>query len=258
MQQAKYDAENLGHFGLSTEYYTHFTSPIRRYPDLIVHRLIRTYLIEGKLDQATRDKWGALLRDIADHSSKMERRSVDAERETDELKKAEYMEDKIGEEYDGIIGSVTNFGMFVELPNTIEGLVHVSYMTDDYYRFDERHLAMIGERTGNVYRIGDEITVRVIKVNKDERSIDFEIVGMKGTRRRDPNEGGRVFKTGSSERKPRKGKGEASGSSKSGNRNKKVGSSTSTSSNSSNAPKKKNKNKKFFENAPKAKRKKKR
>ena len=182
--------------GLSTEFYTHFTSPIRRYPDLIVHRLIRTYLIEGKINEATQEKWGARLPDIADHSSKMERRSVDAERETDELKKAEYMEDKIGEEYDGIISSVTNFGLFVELPNTIEGLVHVSYMTDDYYRYDERHFAMIGERTGNVYRIGDEITVRVINVNKDERSIDFEIVGMKGTRRREPNEGTRVFKTG--------------------------------------------------------------
>lgn len=261
MQQAKYDPENLGHFGLSTEFYTHFTSPIRRYPDLIVHRLIRTYLIEGKLDQATREKWSAMLRDIADHSSKMERRSVDAERETDELKKAEYMEDKVGEEYDGIISSVTNFGMFVELPNTIEGLVHVSYMTDDYYRYDERHMAMIGERTGNVYRIGDEITVRVVKVDKDERSIDFEIVGMKGTRRRDPNEGGRVFKTGSSERKPRKGKGETStgssrSSSRSSNRNKKD--SSGSTSNGSSAPKKKNKNKKFFENAPKAKRKKKR
>lgn len=94
------------------------------------------------------------------------------------------MLDKIGEEYDGMISSVTNFGMFVELPNTIEGLIHVSYMTDDYYRYDEQHYAMIGERTGNVYRIGDEITVRVVNVNKDERAIDFEIVGMKGTRRR--------------------------------------------------------------------------
>jgi len=254
MQQAKYDPDSLGHFGLSTEYYTHFTSPIRRYPDLIVHRLIRTYLIEGKVDQATREKWDARLPDIAEHSSKMERRAVDAERETDELKKAEYMEDKIGEEYDGIISSVTNFGMFVELPNTIEGLIHVSYMTDDYYRFDERHFAMIGERTGNVFRIGDEITVRVINVNKDERSIDFEIVGMKGTRRRDPGEGGRVFKTGSSDRKPRKGKegGEGSGRSRSRNGRGKE-------ANASKPPaKKKNRNKKFFENAPKAKRKKKR
>lgn len=186
MKQAKYNPESIGHFGLSTEFYTHFTSPIRRYPDLIVHRLIRTYLLEGKIDEKTRAKWAAVLPDIAEHSSKMERRAVDAERETDDLKKAEFMIDKIGEEFDGIISSVTNFGMFVELPNTIEGLVHVSYMTDDYYRFDERHYAMIGERTGNVFRIGDEITVRVVQVNKDERSIDFEIVGMRKKRKKSP------------------------------------------------------------------------
>ncbi|WP_433959237.1 ribonuclease R [Cytobacillus horneckiae] len=240
MQQAKYDPESLGHFGLSTEFYTHFTSPIRRYPDLIVHRLIRTYLIEGKLDSATQEKWDSILPDIADHSSNMERRAVDAERETDELKKAEYMMDKIGVEYDGIISSVTNFGMFVELPNTIEGLIHVSYMTDDYYRYEERQLAMIGERTGNVFRIGDEITVRVINVNKDERSIDFEIVGMKGTPRREKSAQPKVFKTGSSDKKPRRGKEDQGGkSSKPGER------------------KKKKKNKKFYENAPKAKRKKK-
>ncbi|MBP3037944.1 ribonuclease R [Bacillaceae bacterium Marseille-Q3522] len=197
MQQAKYYPECLGHFGLSTEFYTHFTSPIRRYPDLIVHRLIRTYLLERKLDDGTRAKWAANLPDIAEHSSSMERRAVDAERETDELKKTEYMEDKIGQEYDGIISSVTNFGMFVELPNTIEGLVHVSYMTDDYYRYDERHYAMIGERTGNVFRIGDEISVRVIKVDKDERIIDFEIAGMKETRRREKAEA-KILRTGGS------------------------------------------------------------
>ncbi|KAF1678401.1 ribonuclease R [Bacillus mexicanus] len=184
MKQAKYDPQSLGHFGLSTEFYTHFTSPIRRYPDLIVHRLIRTYLINGKVDEATQEKWAERLPDIAEHTSTMERRAVDAERETDDLKKAEYMLDKIGEEFDGMISSVTNFGMFVELPNTIEGLVHVSFMTDDYYRFDEQHFAMIGERTGNVFRIGDEITIKVVDVNKDERNIDFEIVGMKGSPRR--------------------------------------------------------------------------
>lgn len=232
MQQAKYKPESLGHFGLSTDFYTHFTSPIRRYPDLIVHRLIRTYLIEGKMDPVTREKWNARLPDIAEHSSNMERRAVEAERETDELKKAEYMEDKIGQEFDGIISSVTNFGMFVELPNTIEGLVHVSYMTDDYYRYDERHYAMIGERTGNVFRIGDEITVRVVNVNKDERSIDFEIVGMKGTRRRERNETPRVIKASNGSKKSRKGKAEEN----------------------SKAPKKGKKNKKFYENAPKAKR----
>ncbi|GGE81405.1 ribonuclease R [Priestia taiwanensis] len=185
MRQAKYDAESIGHFGLSTQFYTHFTSPIRRYPDLIVHRLIRTYLIEGKVDEGTKAKWKDKLQQIADHSSSMERRAVDAERETDDLKKAEYMLDKIGEEFEGIISSVTNFGMFVELPNTIEGLVHVSYLTDDYYRYDERQYAMIGERTGNVFRIGDEIKIRVVNVNKDERAIDFEIVGMKGSPRRE-------------------------------------------------------------------------
>lgn len=242
MQQAKYYPESLGHFGLSTEFYTHFTSPIRRYPDLIVHRLIRTYLIEGDVSSAIQEKWNSRLTEIAEHSSNMERRSVEAERETDELKKSEYMLDKIGEEYDGIISSVTNFGMFVELTNTIEGLVHVSYMTDDYYRYDERHFAMIGERTGKVFRIGDEITVRVVNVNKDERAIDFEIVGMKGTRRRDPKKDGKVFSTGSVSRAPRKGK-----SDKEADRKGKSGES-----------RRKGKNdRKHFENAPKAKRKKK-
>ncbi|WP_240371113.1 ribonuclease R [Anoxybacteroides rupiense] len=186
MKQARYDAESLGHYGLSTEFYTHFTSPIRRYPDLIVHRLIRTYLINGKIDNQTQQKWAEQLPDIAEHASNMERRAVEAERETDDLKKTEFMEDKIGMEFDGIISSVTNFGLFVELPNTIEGLVHVSYLTDDYYRYDEHHYAMIGERTGKMYRIGDEITVRVINVNKEERIVDFEIVGMKGRRRKEP------------------------------------------------------------------------
>ncbi|ADU95512.1 ribonuclease R [Geobacillus sp. Y412MC52] len=182
MKQARYDAESLGHYGLSTEFYTHFTSPIRRYPDLIVHRLIRTYLINGQMDLDTQQKWAEKLPEIAEHASDMERRAVEAERETDDLKKTEFMEDKIGMEFDGIISSVTNFGLFVELPNTIEGLVHVSYLTDDYYRYDERHYALIGERTGKMYRIGDEITVRVINVNKDERIVDFEVVGMKGRR----------------------------------------------------------------------------
>ena len=182
MKQARYDAESLGHYGLSTEFYTHFTSPIRRYPDLIVHRLIRTYLINGQIDEQTQQKWAEKLPEIAEHTSNMERRAVEAERETDDLKKTEFMEDKIGMEFDGIISSVTNFGLFVELPNTVEGLVHVSYLTDDYYHYDEQHYAMVGERTGKVYRIGDEITVRVINVNKEERIVDFEIVGMKGRR----------------------------------------------------------------------------
>jgi len=246
MQQAKYDPESLGHFGLSAEFYTHFTSPIRRYPDLIVHRLIRTYLVEGKMDEATKEKWNANLPEIADHTSKRERRSVDAERETDDLKKAEYMLDKIGEEYTGIIGSVTNFGMFVELPNTIEGLVHVSFMTDDYYRFDERQLAMIGERTGNVFRIGDEIDVRVSNVNKEERAIDFEIIGMKVSRPR-PSGEKKIFKANSGERKRGRG----------GNGGRKEGKGGDRNGDSTSSGRKSKKKKKFFENAPAAKRKRK-
>ncbi|WP_067840626.1 ribonuclease R [Amphibacillus sediminis] len=179
MKQAKYDPHSVGHFGLATEFYTHFTSPIRRYPDLIVHRLIRTYLFEGKVDHQTQSYWKDKLGEIAKHTSERERIAVDAERETDDLKKAEFMQDKIGEEFDGVISSVTNFGLFVELENTVEGLVHVSDLTDDYYYFDERSYAMIGERTGNIFRIGDTLTVRVAAVDLTEQSIDFEIVGMK-------------------------------------------------------------------------------
>ncbi len=243
MKQAKYEAESLGHFGLSAEFYTHFTSPIRRYPDLIVHRLIRTYLIEGKTDQQTQEKWRELLPDVAEHSSNMERRSVDAERETDDMKKAEFMADKVGEVFNGIISSVTNFGMFVELENTIEGLVHVSDLTDDYYRYDERHYAMIGEKTGNVFRIGDEIEVKVADVNKDERSVDFIIVGMKESRKRLSKDRPKVIKAKQKSRKDDKGK------VREGSRSKNEEWSTQK-------PKKKKK-KRFFEGAPNVKRKKK-
>ncbi len=184
MKQARYAPESVGHFGLATNFYTHFTSPIRRYPDLIVHRLVRTYLLNGDLSENTQDHWKDKLPDIARHTSEMERRAVDAERETDDLKKTEFMTQKIGEEFDAIISSITNFGIFVELENTIEGLVHVSYLTDDYYHYDEKHQAMIGERTGNVFRIGDELRVRCISTNIDERAIDFEVVGMNRKKKR--------------------------------------------------------------------------
>ena len=178
LQQAKYYPESLGHFGLSTEFYTHFTSPIRRYPDLIVHRLIRTYLIEKDTSATTVARWGGIMDEIADHTSSRERRAVDAERDTDALKKAQFMSDKIGEEFEGIVSSVTNFGMFIELPNTVEGLVHISNMTDDYYRFDDRSMSMIGERTGRIFRIGDEVRIRVTNVIIEESSVDFEVVDM--------------------------------------------------------------------------------
>nr|WP_167628446.1 ribonuclease R [Listeria valentina] len=176
MQQAKYDTVSAGHFGLATDFYTHFTSPIRRYPDLIVHRLIREYLIKGDVRPETLEKRAEQLPEIAEHSSKMERRAVDAERETDELKKTEFMVDKVGEKFQGIISSVTNFGLFIELPNTIEGLVHVSAMKGDYYQFHQNLLAMIGERTGKAYRIGDEVEVEVAKVDVDGREIDFKLL----------------------------------------------------------------------------------
>lgn len=179
LKQAKYDYNSIGHFGLATKFYTHFTAPIRRYPDLIVHRLIRTYLIDGKIDSKTQNHWKAQLPEIAKHTSERERIAVDAERETDDLKKAEFMEDKVGEKFDGVISSVTGFGLFVELENTVEGLVHVTDLTDDYYHFDDRSFAMIGERTGNVFRIGDAITIKVAGVNLEEHSVDFEVVGMK-------------------------------------------------------------------------------
>ncbi|WP_315906260.1 ribonuclease R [Priestia koreensis] len=251
MKQARYAPDSLGHFGLSTEFYTHFTSPIRRYPDLIVHRLIRTYLIEGKVDENTRAKWAELLPEIAEHSSNMERRAVDAERETDDMKKAEYMADKVGEVFDGIISSVTNFGVFVELENTVEGLIHVSDLTDDYYRYDDRQYAMIGERTGNVLRIGDEITVRVVDVNKEERSVDFVVEGMKGSQRRERKARPTVIKGKQDGRKKptKKQGGERS------TRRKPSSPSASASSSSDKKPKKK---RKFYEGVAKPTKKKKR
>ena len=207
LQQAKYYSECLGHFGLSTEFYTHFTSPIRRYPDLIVHRLIRTYLVNEDVSQATINHWGAIMDDIAEHTSKRERRAVDAERDTDALKKAQFMADKIGDEFEGIVSSVTNFGLFIELPNTIEGLVHVTNMTDDYYRYDDRQMMMIGERGGKQFRLGDEVTVRVSSVKPEESAIDFEIVGMTKSFKRTRKEAPKVIHA-----KKKEGTGRASSS----------------------------------------------
>ncbi|CAM3321799.1 ribonuclease R [Nosocomiicoccus ampullae] len=178
MQQAKYSYQSLGHFGLSTEFYTHFTAPIRRYPDLMVHRLIRTYLIEKDTSHQTINKYKEELPEIASHTSERERRAVDAERDTNDLKKAEYMQKHIGERFEGVISGVMNFGMFVELPNTVEGLVHMNNLGDDYYNYNERMMALIGERTGKVFRMGDKVEIEVQNVNIIERLIDFTIVGI--------------------------------------------------------------------------------
>ena len=179
MKQAKYDPESLGHFGLAAEFYTHFTSPIRRYPDLVIHRIIREVIEKGHLPDERHDQLAARMEDIARQSSQRERLAMEAERETLDLKKAEFMLDKIGQEFEGIISSVTSFGMFVELENTVEGLIRLSDMHDDYYHFDERHMLLIGERTSRIYRIGDEVRVRVARVNVDEHNIDFELVDTK-------------------------------------------------------------------------------
>lgn len=175
MQQAKYSDQPLGHYGLAAQDYTHFTSPIRRYPDLIVHRLIRQYLI-GKPSGKDRDKLEEKLPQIADQASRMERRAVEAERETDAIKKAEYMLDKVGQSFDGVISSVTSFGMFVSLPNTVEGLIALRDLEGDYYKFNQAHLALVGERTGKVFRIGQKVTVEVAAVSVSDRTIDFKLL----------------------------------------------------------------------------------
>ncbi|BBH23119.1 hypothetical protein Back11_44640 [Paenibacillus baekrokdamisoli] len=180
MKQAKYDAQSTGHFGLAAEFYSHFTSPIRRYPDLVIHRVMREVFEHGgTLPEARMEALAAKMPDIAQQSSERERVAVEAERDTDKLKKCEYMLDKVGEEFDGIISSVTSFGIFVELENTVEGLIRLSELTDDYYHFHEQHMLLIGERTSKAYRIGDELRVRVERVNMDEHTIDFAIMETK-------------------------------------------------------------------------------
>lgn len=173
--KAKYSSESTGHFGLAAQYYCHFTSPIRRYPDLQIHRIIKEHL-NGKIDEGRKK----VLTDLVDISSKQssetERIAQDAEREVDDLKKAEYMIDRIGEEFEGLISSVTSFGIFVELPNTIEGLVHITALDDDYYVYDEKHLSLIGEKTKKVYRLGDSVKVKCSKVDIPNREIFFEMV----------------------------------------------------------------------------------
>ena len=175
MQKAVYKPENLGHYGLASSCYTHFTSPIRRYPDTTVHRLLHTYLFDGKIDMETIRKWEEKLVFVCDHSSERERASVDCEREVDDMKMAEYMEKHIGEEFEGMISSVTSFGMFVELPNLIEGLVPIRDMKD-FFHFDEERMTLTGEKSAVKYSIGERVIVRVVRASKEDRTIDFEIV----------------------------------------------------------------------------------
>lgn len=172
MKQARYSTECLGHFGLACKQYSHFTSPIRRYPDLQIHRILKDE-IRGRLNEKRIEHYRNILDEIAKQSSKKERRAEEAERETDKLKKVQFMESRIGEIYEGIISGVTAYGIYVELPNTVEGMIHISKLTGDYYYFDEASYSMIGQATGKVYRLGEKITIQVNSVDKMLKTIEF-------------------------------------------------------------------------------------
>ena len=173
MQKAVYDKNNIGHFGLASKCYTHFTSPIRRYPDTTVHRLLRTYLFNRNIDMDTLKYWDQKLVALGEHTSERERASIECEREVDDMKMAEYMEKHIGEEFEGIISGVMSFGMFVELPNKIEGLIKIEDLKDDYYRYDESTFSMIGNNNKRGYRLGDTVKVEVKAASKENHTVDF-------------------------------------------------------------------------------------
>ena len=175
LKQAKYSPNNEGHFGLAADYYCHFTSPIRRYPDLQIHRIIRE-MTQNKLHPKRVEQLEQIVLYASEQSSEQERIAEKAERETDDIKMCEYMLDYVGEEFEGMVSSVTSFGVFIELENTIEGLTRMNLLDDDYYYYDEENLQLVGERTKNTYRIGDKVIVRVERVNVDLREIDFYIV----------------------------------------------------------------------------------
>ena len=175
MQKAVYDKTNIGHYGLASKCYTHFTSPIRRYPDTTVHRLLRKYLFKHQIDNDTINYWENKLVVLTEHVSQKERDSIDCEREVDDMKMAEYMMKHIGEEFDGIISSVTSFGMFIELPNLIEGLVKLEDMKDDTYVYDETRFCLKGTSKKKIYRLGDNVRVIVKNASKEAKTIDFEL-----------------------------------------------------------------------------------
>ncbi|HOA39890.1 MAG: ribonuclease R [Halanaerobiales bacterium] len=173
MKKAVYAPSNIGHFGLAIDFYSHFTAPIRRYPDLMIHRIIKESLTMGVLPEKRIIGLEKRLPHIAEHCSLQERRAMEAERDSVELKKLEYMVDKVGQEFDGIINGITTFGFFVELENTVEGLVRVENLKDDYYIYNEKMHCLVGEHTGKVYRFGDKVRVMIDKIDLDEREIDF-------------------------------------------------------------------------------------
>ena len=184
MRKAEYSSENLGHFGIASRAYTHFTSPIRRYPDLEVHRLLKKYLVENDYSKTTINTLENSLAQIAAHSSEREVAAVNAERDVDDMKMAEYMENHIGEEFIGKINTITNFGFFVELDNLIEGLVHISTLKGDYFNYVPELLSMVGKSTKKTYRLGDKVKVRCVAASKETAMIDFEIVEEKNGNRK--------------------------------------------------------------------------
>ena len=174
---ARYESENKGHFGIASKYYCHFTSPIRRYPDLFIHRVISKYLESNyQVSEKLLEKYEKEVEDRASQSSERKKIATKVERESEALKKAEYMENKIGEEYDGMVLSVTSFGMFVELENTVEGLIRFDDLGDEYFIYDDQNKRLIGERTKKTYKVGDKVKIRVKSANKLLRQIDFEIM----------------------------------------------------------------------------------
>lgn len=176
MRHARYLPEALGHFGLASKYYSHFTSPIRRYPDLVIHRVIKEYLTKGVVSDERKQQLKKRMNDYGQQSSFREKIAEDAERESLDMKKAEYMERHIGDIFEGIISGVTSFGIFVELDNTVEGLIHVSSLTDDYYEYQEKMIAFMGRHTRKLYKLGDHVKIKVVRVNPEERNIDFEMI----------------------------------------------------------------------------------
>jgi len=176
LKLARYEAENKGHFGIASKYYCHFTSPIRRYPDLFIHRVISRYLENNYI--IDEDEYNMLEKQAEDRSiksSEREKVATEVEREAEKMKMAEYMESKVGEEYDAIVSSITSFGMFAELENTIEGLIRFDSLGDEYFIYDEDRKILMGEVTKKTYKIGDKIRIRVLRASKELREIDFEL-----------------------------------------------------------------------------------
>ncbi|MBQ3108039.1 MAG: ribonuclease R [Clostridia bacterium] len=202
LKKARYSEQNLGHFGLAAEYYCHFTSPIRRYPDLTVHRTVKQ-MLHGKLG-AQAEKLTAQMPDLANHCSERERVAMEAERAVDDLKKCQYMLSHIGEEETGIISGMTGFGFFVELPNTVEGVVRLSTLTDDHYIWEEKAYRVVGRGTKRVYRLGDTVRVKVASVNMEMRLVEFEVVHTRGEERPIARDAGKKAPKKASAKRPEK------------------------------------------------------